>query len=294
MNKKIIYAYVLSLITSVSGIDFAKQFDALFRDHKKLNLKNPKTLSEKVSYIELHEQLPLAARCTDKFEVRKYVASKGLKDILVPIFGGAYTSFGQLDISQLPERFVIKATHGCKMNYLVPNKAQFNSIQCQKEVERWMNTTYGTYSMEPHYLKIPHRFYVEKYLDKADQLIDYKFHCLNGIPQFVLTCSERQSDGDKAMKVTLDLFDINWNPIQELISSGLECAGNGRVPKPRNLNRMIGIAKILSADFKFVRVDLYELDGKIYFGELTFSPAHCTFPYFSKKFDLEMGKLLQI
>ena len=148
--------------------------------------------------------------------------------------------------------------------------------------------------MEPHYLKIPHRFYVEKYLDKADQLIDYKFHCLNGIPQFVLTCSERQSDGDKAMKVTLDLFDINWNPIQELISSGLECAGNGRVPKPRNFNRMIGIAKILSADFKFVRVDLYELDGKIYFGELTFSPAHCTFPYFSKKFDLEMGKLLQI
>lgn len=88
MNKKIIYAYVLPLITSVSGIDFAKQFDALFRDHKKLNLKNPKTLSEKVSYIELHEQLPLAARCTDKFEVRKYVASKGLKDILVPIFGG--------------------------------------------------------------------------------------------------------------------------------------------------------------------------------------------------------------
>ena len=294
MNKKIIYAYLLSLITNVAGIDSAKQFDALLRDHKKLNLKNPQTLSEKVSYIELHDQSPLAPMCTDKFEVRKYVAGKGLKDILVPIFGGAYTSFGQLDVSQLPERFVIKATHGCKMNYLVSDKSQFNPTKCQKEITRWMNTTYGTYSMEPHYSKIPHRFYIETYLDKADQLIDYKFHCFNGIPQFVLTCSERKSNGDKAMKVTLDLFDMNWNPIRELISAGAEIVGKGMVPKPQNFSRMIEIAKILSKDFKFVRVDLYELDGKIYFGELTFSPAHCSFPYFSAKFDSEMGKLLHV
>ena len=103
--------------------------------------------------------------------------------------------------------------------------------------------------------------------------MDYKFHCLNGEPQFVLTCSNRKSNGDKAMQVTLDLFDMDWKPIPEIVSSGLEHPGNGELPKPENLDEMIRIAKILSKDFKFVRVDLYELERKVYFGELTFSPA---------------------
>ena len=90
------------------------------------------------------------------------------------------------------------------------------------------------------------------------------------------------------------MFDIDWEAIGEIVSSGLEHPGNGELPKPENLDEMIRIAKILSKDFKFVRVDLYELERKVYFGELTFSPAHCVFPYLSDKFDLEMGKLLQI
>ena len=88
MNKKEVYGGLLSLITNVAGIDNAKKFDTLFRDHKKLNLKNPQTFSEKVSYIELHEQSPLAADCTDKYAVREYVVNKGLGDILIPIYGG--------------------------------------------------------------------------------------------------------------------------------------------------------------------------------------------------------------
>ena len=96
------------------------------------------------------------------------------------------------------------------------------------------------------------------------------------------------------MQVALDLFDMDWKSIPEIVSSGSEYPGNGKVKKPENLDEMIRIAKILSKDFKFVRVDLYELEKKVYFGELTFSPAHCVFPYLSNKFDLEMGKLLQI
>ena len=294
MNKKEVYGGLLSCITAVAGIDNAKKFDTLFRDHKKLNLKNPQTLSDKVSYIELHEQSPLAASCTDKYAVREYVTNKGLGDILVPIYGGGYTRFEDINLTELPDSFAIKATHGCKMNYLVPDKSKFDLEKCKKEIQRWMDTTYGTYSMEPHYIEIPHRFYIEKYLEKADQLVDYKFHCLNGEPQFVLTCSDRKSNGDKAMQVTLDLFDMDWKPIPEIVSSGLERPGDGKLPRPENLDEMIRIAKILSEDFKFVRVDLYELEGKVYFGELTFSPAHCVFPYLSDKFDLEMGKLLQI
>ena len=294
MNKKKVYGGLLAFIATVAGVDNAKKFDTLFRDHKKLNLKNPQTLSDKVTYIELHDQSPLAVNCTDKYEVRKYITDKGLEDILVPIYGGGYTQFEDIDLNELPDSFAIKATHGCKMNYLVPDKSKFNSEKCKKEIKRWMNTTYGTYSMEPHYIKIPHRFYIEKYLENADQLVDYKIHCLNGKPRFVLTCSDRKSNGDKAMQVTLDLFDMDWKQIPEIVSSGAECPGNGKVSKPENLDEMVRIARILSKDFKFVRVDLYELEGKVYFGELTFSPAHCVFPYLSDRFDLEMGKLLQI
>ena len=186
MNKKEVYGGLLSCIKAVAGIDNAKKFDTLFRDHKKLNLKNPQTLSDKVTYIELHDQSPLAVSCTDKYAVREYIAKKGLEDILIPIYGGGYTRFEDIKLNELPDSFVIKATHGCKMNYLVPDKSKFDSEKCKKEIRRWMNTTYGTYSMEPHYIKIPHRFYIEKYLEKADQLVDFKFTCITGHPGLVM------------------------------------------------------------------------------------------------------------
>lgn len=294
MNIKILYGHFLGAISGVAGVDAAKVFDALLRDHRLLNLKNPQSLSDKVSYIELHEQSPLAPSCTDKYAVRQYVADKGLADILVPVYGEAYTDFDEIRFDELPDAFVIKATHGCKMNYLVPDKAQLDREKCRKEIQRWMNTTYGTYSMEPHYTLIPHRFYIEKYLSHADALVDYKFHCINGEPRFVLVCSDRKGGGDGAMQVTLDLFDMDWKPVREVVASGAEKPGSGMMKKPEGFEEMADIARKLSADFKFVRVDLYELHGKVYFGELTFTPAHCVFPYFTKQFNLEMGKLLRL
>ena len=96
------------------------------------------------------------------------------------------------------------------------------------------------------------------------------------------------------MQVTRDLFDMNWQPIDEIVVMGNEKPGSGMLKKPVCFDQMVSIAQTLSADFKFVRVDLYELDGRIYFGELTFTPAHCVFPHFTEKFNREMGKLLHI
>ena len=294
MNIKMIYAKILGIISTIAGVNSAKKFDAQLRFHKKLNLKNPTTLSDKVSYIELHDQSPLAPSCTDKYAVREYVVKKGLGNTLVPLVRGPWGSVEEVDFDNLPNSFAIKATHGCKMNYLVPDKAKLDVEKCRKEMTRWLATTYGGYSMELHYLTIPHRIYAEQYLENTDQLIDYKIHCFNGKPEFVLVCSDRKANGDAAMQVTLDLFDLNWNYIPELVPFGSEIVGNGLIPKPEKLDEMINIAKILSKDFKFVRVDLYELDKKIYFGELTFSPGSCVLPYFTKRFDQEMGKKLQI
>ena len=180
------------------------------------------------------------------------------------------------------------------MNYLVPDKSTLDVPACKQTLQTWLNTTYGTYSMEPHYKQIAHQIYAEELLNVPGGLTDYKIHCLNGKPQFILVCSERNAKG-RRMQVTLDLFDVNWHAQnQYLRPAGLEISGTGKIEKPQRLDTLLGIARTLSADFPFVRVDLYEVQGEIYFGELTFSPACGVFPYFTDEFIQKMGRELQV
>ena len=294
MNIKKIYGNVLQIAVRVFGVDFAKQFDSEFRFHRKLDLKNPKTLADKVSYIELHKQSPLASVCSDKYAVRDYVTEKGLADILVPVAGGPWTRVEEINFNALPAQYVLKATHGCKMNYIVKDKKKLNENECKKELQRWLDTTYGIYSMEPHYMKIPHRIYCEQFLEEQSKLMDYKIHCLNGKPEFIMVSSDRYSNKDEAMHVTQELYDVDWNPIFEVRRAGFEIPGDGKKCMPENLDEMLRIARILSAGIDFVRIDLYNLSGRIYFGEMTFSPACGVFPYMTDKFISEMGGKLQI
>lgn len=293
MLKKI-YSCWLKVLVLLFGIDFAKQFDAYLRFRRKLNLKNPKTLADKVTYLFLHKNTPLMSTCTDKWAVREYIASKGLSDILIPTLGGPWTSVKDINFDSLPNEFILKATHGCKMNYFVPDKSKLDIPSCKRTLQKWLDTTYGTYSMEPHYKHIPHRIYAEQLLDASGGLADYKIHCLNGEPSFILVCSERKAQG-RRMQVTLDLFDTNWHAQNHYLQqSGLEVVGMEKIAKPQYLNNMLKFSRTLSADFSFVRVDLYEVQGKIYFGELTFSPACGVLPYFTDEFIYEMGKKLQV
>ena len=128
----------------------------------------------------------------------------------------------------------------------------------------------------------------------AAQLTDYKFHCANGEPLFVLTVYNRKTDGDNGMSLSFDMFDMNWKQIKGMIPHKKELPGDGTTPKPETFDRMVEIARILSKDFDFVRVDLYERNGKVLFGELTFSPDCCVFPNFPQSFLDEMGKQLSI
>ncbi len=292
MNVKKIYGWLLSAITKIAGINAAKQFDSKLRFHRKINLKNPESLSDKVSYIELHDQSPLAPMCTDKAEVRKYVVQKGFKDILIPIILEPTDSIEKIDFKKLPETFILKATHGCRMNYIVKDKNRLDEEECKGVMRIWLQTTYGTYSMEPHYLSIPPRIYAEQYIEDLNGLIDYKFHCLNGRPEFCLVCSGRSDKKGESMGVLLSLFDMEWKFIDEIVDYKNEKRGPSDIPKPKQFDRMKEIAAELSKDFKFVRIDLYEYEGKILFGEMTFSPACCVFPYFSDAFDKAMGKKL--
>lgn len=292
--KKTIYGLFLTLLKKLFGKDTAKKFDAKLRFGRKLDLKNPKTLADKVVYLENHCCNDLTSRCTDKWEVREYVREKGLENILVPVYGSVWDSADQLDFNDFPDKFVLKATHGCKMNYLCADKKKLDQSACKREINRWLKSTYGAYSCEWHYTQIPHRYYCEQYLGSSAEMIDYKIHCLNGKPEFILVCSERVSNINKGMKVTLDLFDTKWEAIDGLCASGAEVPGKGKIKKPSRLDEMLDIAKKLSSDFDFVRVDLYEIQGKVYFGELTFTPANGVFPYFTQSFLEKMGKKFSV
>lgn len=287
---KRIHGCWLSLLTGLFGVDFAKRFDTYLRFQRQLNLKNPQTLADKVTYTFLHKNTPLMSTCTDKWAVRDYVKQKGLSDILVPAVGGPWFSVDKIDFDALPNKFILKATHGCKMNYIVTDKTKLDIATCKHTLQKWLNTTYGTYSLEPHYKTISHRVYAEELLEVAGGLTDYKFHCLNGVPQFVLVCSGRHQRSNGKMQITRELFGPNWQSYcEEVIPS---CKATHLAP--HQLQRMLEVARILSADFPFVRVDLYEVNRKVYFGELTFSPACGVFEHFSDKFITEMGKRLEV
>ncbi len=287
---KRIYGYWLSLLASLFGIDTAKRFDAYLRFHRKLDLKNPKTLADKVTYLFLHKSTSLMSTCTDKWAVREYIVQKGLADILIPTVGGPWASVDEVDFNALPNKFILKATHGCKMNYLVPDKTKLDIAKCKQTLQTWLDTTYGTYSVEPHYKTILHRIYAEELLETPNGLTDYKFHCLNGVPQFVLVCSERHQDDKGAMQIKRELFGPQWESYcDEVIPPGKPT----QTP-PTQFKRMLEVARVLAADFSFVRVDLYEVNGKVYFGELTFSPANGVFGHFSEKFIMQMGQRLTI
>lgn len=279
-----LYRHLLNAEASVFGVRRAKELDARVRFGRKLDLSDPKTLADKICWIELNTNQALAARCTDKWAVRDYVAKKGLADLLVHAYG-PWGSVEDIDVDSLPQAFALKATHGCEMNYLVPDKDSLNIDDMLVHARKWLGEDYPRACVEPHYKLVPHRVYAEDFIGGMDKIVDYKFHCLNGEPRFVLTCSER----DKGLR--LNLYDLDWNSIDGLQGP----LRNGKqIARPKLLSEMIDAARTLSTDFDFVRVDLYESDRRIMFGELTFSPACGVMDYYTDDFITRWGRELRV
>ena len=280
-----LYRHALNASSAILGVETTKKLDSRIRFGRKLDLENPKTLSDKICWIELNTDQTLAARCTDKYAVRSYVEEKGLGDILIPLVGGPWINASDIDIDGLPERFVLKATHGCEMNYICKDKSRLDRNDLLNKAGQWLKEDYPRACIEPHYKLVPHRLYSEEFVGVLGDVVDYKFHCINGEPAFVLTCSNREDS------LKLNLYDLDWNPI-----SGLQGAmrNERKIERPKNLKEMLEVAKTLSSDFDFVRVDLYEADEKIFFGELTFSPACGVLEYFTDSFVAKWGEVLHV
>lgn len=286
-NEKIKWLgrYSLSLINRFllhfMDVKKLKMLNSKYYLRRNVDLQNPKKLNEKLLCNYYDSDMSLLGCLADKYSVREYVREKGLEEILVPIYG-VYQSFDEIDFDVLPNKFMLKATHGCDMNYACLDKSKIDIKGLCKRINFWLRYNFAYMSLELHYAQITPRIICEKYLETKDEIVDYKFHCCNGKVQFVLVCSERSKE------LLLNVFMPDWTPRQEvLIDTKCNLAG---ISKPKQLERMIEIAEKLAQGFPFVRVDLYEVDERIYFGELTFTPATGVMPYFNDSFLLEQGE----
>ena len=232
----------------------------------KLDLDNPKKFSEKQQWYKLHARLALMQKCADKLAVREYIEENGYGESLNSLLG-VYQNAKEIDYDNLPTRFVLKAAHGSGMNYIVKNKASFNRKEASLMMNSWMHQNIAWSGREWVYLKMPRHIIAEKYLeDETGELQDYKFFCFNGEPKFLQVTGGRYSDHKFQ-----NFYDLEWN----LLPFGKDLPSNPDVivPRPEKLSYMIQMAKDLCQPFQYVRVDLYQANSKVYFGEMTFFPA---------------------
>lgn len=261
----------------------------LYKDlGKKINTKNPKSLYDKIYWLSFNTNTEIWSQLADKYGVRDFV-KKEIGEEYLPQLYGVYKSAYEIDYHSLPERFVIKTNNGCASNFLVKNKATTDLVKISKELKFWLKFPYGELTGQKHYTRIPPRIIAEEYLFQEDNpeatLIDYKFFCFDGKPHYCETISERVFGTHLHNKM---MYDMNWKSHPDFFKEGCPIK---EIKKPQTFEKMKEIAQKLSKGFKFVRVDLYEVNGKIKFGELTFTP---TTHNFTEEFQDHLGSLIKL
>lgn len=255
-----------------------------------LHLKNPKTFQEKIQWLKLYDRKPEYTSLVDKSEVKKYVANKIGEEHIIPTLG-VWNSPEEIDLTALPDKFVLKTTHGGGSNGVVicTDKSRLDRDAIIAKLNKaMMADIYSGYREWP-YKNIPRRIIAEQLLEHpaGAEINDYKFFCFNGQVKFF------KVDFDRFSSHRANYFAPDWSllPFGE---ANLPPVPEKQILPPPNFDKMLEIAQTLSQPFKFIRVDLYNLDGKIYFGELTFYPASGMGSFTSKEWDRKVGDMLII
>ena len=271
------------------------QLRYLLRFHKILNLKNPQTLNEKILYLSLMTDTTEWTRLADKFYVRDYIRECGLDNILVNCYG-YWNNVSDIDFNVLPNEFVLKSVQGSGDIIIVKNKNIIDIESIKKELQKIINTKYGDLEGGKHYMRIKPAIIAEELLhnDKNSQkhstsIIDYKIWCFNGKAHYIWTCCNRDKSGTEVMT-----YDLNWISHPEYSIFTKHYREGHILPKPKNLQKMIEIAETLASAFPVVRVDLYNIDGKIYFGEMTFTSLGGLMDFYTEEFQNITGKMIDL
>lgn len=256
--------------------------------HRFIRYNSPEFLDEKLLILSegAYKNNKLIIQCSDKYAVRQYVQDKGLGHILNELIG-AYDSVNEIHWKELPSSFAIKCNHGCGYNIIIRNKQEIDKQDVFCKLEAWMKEDYSILSAESHYHTIPHKIIIEKFIEtkNGDLPIDYKFFSSRGKVICALIFTGRD---DKPERIYVDEKFEDLELINEYTGS------NYKNLKPRSFEEMVKIAQILSADFPFVRVDLYDQNGKVLFGELTFTPHGCIHDYLDKNAQQWIGSRISL
>ncbi len=258
---------------------------------KPLDYDNPTSLNEKIAYLEFRTDTSEWSRLADKIAVRDYVTECGYGDSLTQLYG-TYKAASEIDYDKLPDRFVIKTNNGSATNIFVKDKKTADIQAINKQLDDWLKIDYGFDTCQPHYSKIPPMILAEEYLEdkttasQGKMLLDYKFYCVNGEPYYVFIYQDRLPNTHVMKRM---IYDMNWSSHPEYV--GKYAVVGYEIPKPKSFDLMKEMAAKLSAPFPFVRVDFYEVNGKPFFGEMTFTPAH---QEASVEFLDMLGKIMKI
>ncbi len=261
-----------------------------FAYKKFVSRKNPKYFGEKIQWIKLYGHLERYGKYVDKYKVREYVKDAIGEEYLIPLLG-VYEKAEDIDYDKLPKSFVLKLNNGSGCNLIVKDKSKLDIQKTNKLLRKWLKLDYYRIKKEDQYKYVKNLILCEKYItDKKGELLDYKYFCFNGKPELV------KVDFDRFSSHKANYYDINWNfqRMKERRVGGVYENYNGDFSVPKNSSKMLLIAEQLCKDFNFVRVDIYNVDGKIYFGELTLTPASGRNPFTPIEKDIEIASKMEI
>ena len=254
----------------------------------KLNLKNPKTYNEKLQWIKLYDKNPLMPKCCDKYAVREYIKNKGYEAILNKLIWEGFDPVN-IPFDELPEKFVVKVTHGSTFNIIVNDKKKMNKNEIIKNCNKWLKAKFLPCYGEWFYGIEKPRVIVEEYLEGDNNLplFDYKFFCFNGKAKMIYV--DTWKNGEHAINAYDENFNL-YKDVELVYPNDLET----KIEVPAALQEMKKIAEDLSKEFLHVRVDFYYTHGKIIFGELTFTKGAGFGKIKPIEFDYKMGEWLSL
>ncbi|MDC7723218.1 ATP-grasp fold amidoligase family protein [Priestia megaterium] len=260
-----------------------------FRKHlrEKLNLKTPKTFNEKIQWLKLYDRKPEYIKYVDKYSVREYIKETIGEKYLIPLIG-VYDNVEDIEWEKLPNKFVLKCTHGSHCNIICTDKSDLDIKDAKKKLETWMQRNWYWYGREWPYKDVKPRIVCEKFMldESGVELKDYKIFCFNGEPKMI------EVDYNRFNGLTKNLYDINWTYIP--VSFNRSTEPNKTIEKPKRLDDMLQLASRLAKDYPFVRIDFYSISTEIYFGEITFYPISGFGNIQPKEFDYKWGSWINL
>ena len=254
------------------------------------DLKNPTTYNEKLQWLKLHDRQPLYTQLVDKYAVRRFVAERIGGEYLIPLVGGPWDSFDEIDFDALPEKFVLKCTHDSGGLVICRDKRALDREKARRRIAQSLGQNFYYHNREWPYKDVRPRIIAEAYMEDAStsELRDYKFFCFGGEPKMLFVASDRQTAGEETK---FDFFDMDYNHLD--LRNGHP---NAAVPpeKPAQFGLMRELAQKLSQGIPHVRVDLYEVNGRVYFGEMTFYHWSGMVPFEPPEWDERLGSWIRL